>query len=160
MHFGIKIPQNICKYTVCMIIGNFHIVSYFVLFNLSKKYFRSHIFWEEDKKKAALKIPKSREVYIIPEWKRFLTTRTLPLADSLTIQSNWREKSCLETRPRTRWPLWQRPKGHVCRRASSMCEQISKRSSVTEAFHESGLYGRVARWKLRLNQSVLPTACT
>lgn len=35
MHFGIKIPQNICKYTVCMIIGNFHIVSYFVLFNLS-----------------------------------------------------------------------------------------------------------------------------
>lgn len=78
-----------------MIIGNFHIVSYFVLFNLSKKYFRSHSSWEEDKKKPALKIPKSREVYIIPEWKRFLTTRTLPMADSLTIQSNpeWAECS-------------------------------------------------------------------
>lgn len=40
------------------------------------------------KKKKLLKIPKGSKVYIILEWKSFLTVRTPPVAGCPTIQSN------------------------------------------------------------------------
>ncbi len=83
------------------------------------------------KNSAALKVPKSTVASIILKWKTFGTTRTLPRAGRLAKLS-YRGR-------RAQRSLWLSSKdafGRSCRK-----------STITAALHQSGLYGRVARRK-------------
>ena len=77
---------------------------------------------EYQKMSAALKVPKNTVASIILKWKKFGTTKTLPRAAKL---SNRRRRSLVEP---------------------------SRRTTISAALHQSGLYGRVSRLKPLLSK--------
>ncbi len=90
---------------------------------------------------AALKVPKSTVASIILKWKTFGTTRTLPRA---AVRPNWAigEKSLGEKGK-------EEPKITVAELQRCIREmgESCRKSTITAALHQLGLYGRVARRK-------------
>ncbi|KAG2467689.1 TC1A transposase, partial [Polypterus senegalus] len=91
------------------------------------------------KSSAALKVPKSTVASIILKWKTFVTTRTLPRAGR-PAKLSYRGRRALvrevKKNPNITLAELQRcgqEKGESCRK-----------STITAALHQSGLYGRVA----------------
>ncbi len=89
---------------------------------------------------AALKVPKSTVASIILKWKTFGTTRTLPRAgrpDKLSYRGRRALVREVKKNPKITVAELQRciwEMGESCRK-----------STITAALHQSGLYGRVAR---------------
>ncbi len=86
---------------------------------------------------AALKVPKSTVASIILKWKTFGTTRTLPRAG----RNRGRRALVREVKKNPKITVAElqrciREMGESCRK-----------STITAALHQSGLYGRVARRK-------------
>ncbi len=94
------------------------------------------------KNSAALKVPKSTVASIILKWKTFGTTRTLPRAGrpaKLSYQGRRALVRELKKNPKITVAELQR----CIRELGESC----RKSTITAALHQSGLYGRVARRK-------------
>ncbi len=90
---------------------------------------------------AALKVPKSTVASIILKWKTFGTTRTLPRAGCPAKLSYRGEKSLVRE-------VKKNPKITVAElQMHSGDGKSCRKSIITAALHQSGLYGRVARRK-------------
>ncbi|KAL0163166.1 hypothetical protein M9458_042562, partial [Cirrhinus mrigala] len=91
---------------------------------------------------AALKVPKSTVASIILKWKMFGTTRTLPRAGRLA-KLNYRGRRALvrEVKKNTKITMAE------LQRCSREMGESCRKSTITAALHQSGLYGRVARRK-------------
>ena len=87
---------------------------------------------------AALKVPKNTVASIILKWKTFGTTKTLPRAGRPDKLSNWGRRAMVT----------------LTELQSSSVEmgESSRRTTISEALHQSGLYGRVARQKPLLSK--------
>ncbi|KAL1282638.1 hypothetical protein QQF64_001441, partial [Cirrhinus molitorella] len=94
------------------------------------------------KKFAALKVPKSTVASIILKWKTFGMTRTLPRAGRLAKLS-YRGRRALVREVK------KNPKITVAelQRCSWEMGESCRKSTITAALHQSGLYGRVAQRK-------------
>ncbi|KAL0176414.1 hypothetical protein M9458_028744 [Cirrhinus mrigala] len=91
---------------------------------------------------AALKVPKSTVASIILKWKTFGTTRTLPRAGH-PAKLSYRGRRALVREVK------KNPKITVAelQRCSREMGESCRKSTITAALHQSGLYGRVARRK-------------
>uniref|UniRef100_A0A9J7XTK1 Transposase Tc1-like domain-containing protein n=1 Tax=Cyprinus carpio carpio TaxID=630221 RepID=A0A9J7XTK1_CYPCA len=94
------------------------------------------------KNSAALKVPKSTVASIILKWKTFGTTRTLPRAGH-PAKLSYRGRRALVREVK------KNPKIIVAelQRCSREMGESCRKSTITAALHQSGLYGRVARRK-------------
>ncbi|KAL0146548.1 hypothetical protein M9458_058179 [Cirrhinus mrigala] len=94
------------------------------------------------KSSAALKVPKSTVASIILKWKTFGTTRTLPRA-RCPAKLSYRGRRALVREVKNN------PKITVAelQRCSREMGESCRKSTITAALHQSGLYGRVARRK-------------
>ena len=88
---------------------------------------------------AALKVPKSTVASIILKWKTFGTTRTLPRAGR-PAKLSYRGRRALVREVK------KNPKITVAelQRCSREMGESCRKSTITAALHQSGLYGRVA----------------
>ena len=94
------------------------------------------------KNSGALKVPKSTVESIILKWKKFGTTRTLPRPGRPAKLSNrWRRALVREVKKNPKITVGE------LQRCSGEVGVSSRKSTITAALHQSGLYGRVARWK-------------
>ncbi|KAL0147767.1 hypothetical protein M9458_056943 [Cirrhinus mrigala] len=89
------------------------------------------------KNSAALKVPKSTVASIILKWKTFGTTRTRPA--KLSYRGRRALVREVKKNPKITVAELQR-----CRRKMG---ESCRKSTITAALHQSGLYGRVARRK-------------
>ncbi len=98
---------------------------------------------------AALKVPKSTVASIILKWKTFGTTRTLPRAGR-PAKLSYRGRRALVREVK------KNPKITVAelQRCSREMGESCRKSTITAALHQSGLYGRVARRKPLLSNTV------
>ncbi|KAG2462615.1 TCB1 transposase, partial [Polypterus senegalus] len=99
------------------------------------------------KMSAALKVPVSTVASIIHKWKKFETTRTLPRAGRPSKLSNWRRRALV--REVTKNPMVTLSE---LQRSSVERGEPSRRTTISAAIHQSGLYGRVARRKPLLSK--------
>ena len=97
--------------------------------------------------------PRTQWPPIILKWKKFGTTKTLPRAGPPAKLSN-RERRAL-VREATKIQMVT-----LTELQSSSVEmgEPSRRTTISAALHQSGLHGRVARWKPLLNKRHM-TAC-
>ncbi len=91
---------------------------------------------------AALKVPKSTVASIILKWKTFGTTRTLPRAGRLAKLS-YRGRRALVREVKKNPKITVAELQRCIREMGESC----RKSTITAALHQSGLYGRVARRK-------------
>ncbi len=99
--------------------------------------------WQGYKKiSAALKVPKSTVASIILKWKTFGTTRTLPRAGRLAKLS-YRGRRALVREVKKNPKITVAELQRCIREMGESC----RKSTITVALHQSGLYGRVARQK-------------
>ncbi|KAG2469321.1 TC1A transposase, partial [Polypterus senegalus] len=96
---------------------------------------------------AALKVPMSPVASIIHKWKKFETTRTLPRAGRPSKLSNWGRRDLV--REVTKNPMVTLSE---LQRYSVERGEPSRRTTISAAIHQSGLYGRVARRKILLSK--------
>ncbi|KAK3517617.1 hypothetical protein QTP70_013287 [Hemibagrus guttatus] len=96
---------------------------------------------------AVLKVPVSTVASIICKWKKFGTTRTLPRAGLPAKPSN-RERRAL-VREVTKNPMVTLKE---LQRFSVERGELSRRTTISAALHQSGLYGRVTRRKPLLSK--------
>ncbi len=94
------------------------------------------------KNSAALKVPKSTVASIILKWKTFGTTRTLPRAGRLAKLS-YRGRRALVREVKKNPKITVAELQRCIREMGESC----RKSTITAALHQSGLYGRVARRK-------------
>ena len=96
---------------------------------------------------AALKVPKNTLASIILKWKKFGTTKTFPRAGCLAKLSHRGRRALVRE-------VTKNPKLTLTALYCSFVQmgEPSRRTSITAALHQSGLYGRVARWKLLLSK--------
>ena len=96
---------------------------------------------------AALKVPKNTVGSIILKWKKFGTTETPPRAGHLAKLSN-RGRSALVRE------VTNNPMVTLTELQSSSVEmgEPSRRTTISAALHQSGLYGRVERQKPLLSK--------
>ncbi len=90
------------------------------------------------KNSAALKVPKSTVASIILKWKTFGTTRTLPRAGR-PAKLSYRGRRALVREVK------KNPKITVAERCIREMGESCRKSTITAALHQSGLYGRA--WK-------------
>ncbi|KAJ0036478.1 hypothetical protein NQD34_005155 [Periophthalmus magnuspinnatus] len=90
---------------------------------------------------AVLKVPKSTVASIMLKWKTFGTTRTLPRADRPAKLDRGRRALVREVKKNPKIPVAE------LQRCSREMGESSRKSTITAALHQSGLYGRVARQK-------------
>ena len=92
------------------------------------------------KMSAALKVPKNAVASIILKYKKFGTTTTLPRAGHPTKLSNWGRRALVRE-------VTMNPMVTLTELQSSSVEmgEPSRRTTISAALHQSGLYGRVAR---------------
>ncbi|KAG2463873.1 TCB1 transposase, partial [Polypterus senegalus] len=96
---------------------------------------------------AALKVPISTVASIIHKWKKFETTRTLPRAGRPSKLSNLGKRALVrEVTKNSMVPLSELQRSSVER------GEPSRRTTISAAIHQSGLYGRVARRKPLLSK--------
>ncbi|KAG2469549.1 TC1A transposase, partial [Polypterus senegalus] len=91
---------------------------------------------------AALKVPMSTVASIIRKWKKFETTRTLPRAGRPSKLSDRGRRALV--REVTKNPMVTLSE---LQRSSVERGEPSRRTTISAAIHQSGLYGRVARRK-------------
>jgi transposase len=96
---------------------------------------------------AALKVPKNTAASIILKLKKFVTTKTLPRAGRPAKLSN-RGRRALVTKV---------TKNHLVtltelQSSSVELGELSRRTTISAALHQSGLYGRVVRRKPLLSK--------
>ncbi|KAG2457768.1 TC1A transposase, partial [Polypterus senegalus] len=96
---------------------------------------------------AALKVPMSTVASIIRKWKKFKTTRTLPRAGRPSKLSNRGRRALV--REVTKNPMVTLSE---LQRSSMERGEPSRRTTISAAIHQSGLYGRVARRKPLLSK--------
>ncbi|KAG2469076.1 TC1A transposase, partial [Polypterus senegalus] len=96
---------------------------------------------------AALKVIMSTVASIICKWKKFETTRTLPRAGWPFKLSDWRRRALV--REVTKNPMVTLSE---LQRSSVERGEPSRRTTISAAIHQSGLYGRVARRKPLLSK--------
>ncbi|KAG2465757.1 TCB1 transposase, partial [Polypterus senegalus] len=96
---------------------------------------------------AALKVPMSTVASIIRKWKKFETTRTLPRAGWPSKLSNRGRRALV--REVTKNPMVTLSE---LQRSSVERGEPSRRTTISAAIHQSGLYGRVARRKPLLSK--------
>ncbi|KAG2469811.1 TCB1 transposase, partial [Polypterus senegalus] len=96
---------------------------------------------------AALKIPMSTVASIIRKWKKFETTRTFPRAGQSSKLSDWGRRALV--REVTKNPMVTLSE---LQRSSVEIKEPSRRTTISAAIHQSGLYGRVARGKPLLSK--------
>ncbi|KAG2469659.1 TC1A transposase, partial [Polypterus senegalus] len=96
---------------------------------------------------AALKVPMSTVASIIRKWKKFKTTRTLPRPGQPSKLSNRGRRALV--REVTKNPLVTLSE---LQRSSVERGEPSRRTTVSAAIHQSGLYGRVVRQKPLLSK--------
>ncbi len=91
---------------------------------------------------AALKVPKSTVASIILKWNMFGTTRTLPRAGRPAKLSFWGRRALVRE-------VKKNPKITVAelQRCIRKMGESCRKSTITAALHQSGLYGRVAQRK-------------
>ena len=89
---------------------------------------------------AVLKVPKNTVASIILKWKKFGTTKTFPRAGRPAELSNRGRKALVRE-------VTKNPMVTLTELQSSSVEMgaLSRRTSISAALHQSGLYGRVAR---------------
>ena len=91
---------------------------------------------------AALKVPKDTVASIILKWKKFGTTKTLPRAGRPAKLSNRGRRALVrEVTINQVVTLTERQTSFV-----EMGEHFRK-TTISAALHQSGIYGRVTRWK-------------
>ncbi|KAG2456434.1 TCB1 transposase, partial [Polypterus senegalus] len=96
---------------------------------------------------AALKVPMSTVASIIRKWKKFETTRTLPRAGRPSKLSDRGIRALVrEVIKNTMVTLSELQRSSVER------GEPSRRTTISAAIHQSGLYGRVARRKPLLSK--------
>jgi len=93
---------------------------------------------------AALKVPKNTVASIILKWKKFGTTKTLPRAGR---PAKLRNRALV-------MEVTKKPMVTLTELQSSSVEmgEPSRRTTISAALHQSGLYGRVARRKPLLSK--------
>ncbi len=91
---------------------------------------------------AALKVPKSTVASIILQWKTFGTTRTLPRAGR-PAKLSYRGRRALVREVKKNPKITVAELQRCIREMGESC----RKSTITAALHQSGLYGRVARRK-------------
>ena len=96
---------------------------------------------------AALKVPMSTVASIILKWKKFRTTRTLPRAGRPSKLSDRGRRALV--REVTKNPMVTLSE---LQRSSVERGEPSRRTTISAAIHQSGLYGRVARRKPLLSK--------
>ncbi|KAG2467141.1 TC1A transposase, partial [Polypterus senegalus] len=96
---------------------------------------------------AALKVPVSKVTSIIHKWKKFKTTRTLPRAGRPS-KLNDRGRRAL-VREVTKNPMVILSQ---LQRSSVERGESSRRTTISAAIHQSGLFGRMARRKPHLSK--------
>ncbi len=96
------------------------------------------------KNSAALKVPKSTVAFIILKWKTFGTTRTLPRAGR-PAKLSYRGRRALVREVKKNPKITVAELQRCIRGWGESC----RKSTITAALHQSGLYGRVARRKPR-----------
>ncbi|CDQ82117.1 unnamed protein product [Oncorhynchus mykiss] len=91
---------------------------------------------------ALLKVPKNTVAAIILKWKTFGTTKTLPIAGRPAKLSNQGRRALVRE-------VTKNPIVTLTKLQSSSVEmgEPSRRTTISAALHQSGLYGRVARRK-------------
>ncbi len=94
------------------------------------------------KNSAALKVPKSTVASIILKWKMFGTTRTLPRAGR-PAKLSYRGRRALVREVKKNPKITVAELQRCIREMGESC----RKSTITAALHQSGLYGRVARRK-------------
>ncbi len=94
------------------------------------------------KNSAALKVPKSTVASIILKWKTFGMTRTLPRAGSPAKLSYQGRRALVRGKEEPK-----EPKLAELQRCIREMGESCRKSIITAALHQSGLYGRVARRK-------------
>ncbi len=92
---------------------------------------------------AALKVPKSTVASIILKWKSFGTTRTLPRAGR-PAKLSYRGRRALVREVKKNPKITVAELQRCIREMGESC----RKSTITAALHQSGLYGRVARRSL------------
>ncbi|KAK3556624.1 hypothetical protein QTP70_010818 [Hemibagrus guttatus] len=85
--------------------------------------------------------------FIIRKWNKFGITRTLPRAGRPATLINQGEKSLSQGGD-------QEPHGHSQRAPAFLCAErrTFQKKTISAALHQSGLYGRVAKWKPLLSK--------
>ncbi|KAG2457186.1 TCB1 transposase, partial [Polypterus senegalus] len=96
---------------------------------------------------AALKVPMSTLASIIRKWNKFKTTRTLPRAGRPSKLSDWGRRALV--REVTKKPMVTLSE---LQRSSVERGEPSRRTTISAAIHQSGLYGTVARRKPLLSK--------
>ncbi|KAG2470074.1 TCB1 transposase, partial [Polypterus senegalus] len=86
---------------------------------------------------AALKVPVSTVASIIRKWKKFETTRTLPRAGRPSKLSDRGRRALVRE-------VTKNPKVSELQRSSVERGEPFRRTTISAAIHQSGLYGRVA----------------
>ncbi len=94
------------------------------------------------KNSAALKVHKSTVASIILKWKTFGTTRTLPRADR-PAKLSYRVRRALVREVKKNPKITVAELQRCIREMGESC----RKSTITAALHQSGLYGRVVRRK-------------
>jgi hypothetical protein len=96
---------------------------------------------------AALKVPNNTVASIILKWKKFGTTKTLPGAGRQAKVSNRGGRALVGE-------VTKNPMVTLTELQSSFVEmgESSRRTTISAALHQSGLYGRVARQKPLLSK--------
>ncbi len=94
------------------------------------------------KNSAALKVPKSTVASILLKWKTFGTTRTLPRAGR-PAKLSYRGRRALVREVKKNPKITVAELQRCIREMGESC----RKSTITAALHQSGLYGRVARRK-------------
>ncbi|KAG2471328.1 TCB1 transposase, partial [Polypterus senegalus] len=99
------------------------------------------------KMSAALKVPMSTVASIIRKWKKFETTRTLPRAGRPSKLSDRGRRALVREVTRNLMVTLSE-----LQRSSVERGEPSRRTTISAAIHQSGLYGRVARRKPLLSK--------
>ena len=96
---------------------------------------------------AALKVPKNTVASILLRWKKFGTTKTLPRAGCLAKLSNRGRRALVREVTKNLMVT-------LTELQSSSVEmgEPSRSPTFSAALYQSGLYGRVARWKPLLSK--------
>jgi hypothetical protein len=91
---------------------------------------------------AALKVPKNTVAYIILKWKKFVNIKKLPRACCPAKLSNPGRRALVRE-------VTKNPVVTLTELQTSSVEmgEPSRRTTISVALHQSGLYSRVARWK-------------
>ena len=96
---------------------------------------------------AALKVPKKTVASIIFKRKKFGITKTLPRAGRSAKLSNRGRRALVREMTKKTMVILT-----VLQSASVEMGEPSRRTKISAALHQSGLYGRVARWKPLLSK--------